>query len=72
MRRVAIALLAGLAVVVLLLPASGIDTIPPQCHSIFGYNVPCEGRPWLAVALGAVTAGVVWLVLGLMDSLRAA
>ena len=67
MRRLAIALLAGFAVLVLLFPASGIDPIPPQCFSVFGYNVPCEARPWPAIAVGAATTAVVWLVLGLMD-----
>lgn len=70
MRRGAIALLAGLAAFVLLVPTSGIDTIPPQCRSVFGYNVLCE--EWLAVAVGILTAGVVWLVLGLMDHRKAA
>ena len=67
MRRLAIALLVGSAGLVLLFPASGIDPIPPQCFSVFGYNVPCEAGPWPAIAVGAATAGVVWFVLWLMD-----
>jgi hypothetical protein len=70
MRRLAIALLMGFAVLVLLFPASGIDSIPPQCFSVFGSNVPCEARPWPAIAVGAATAAVVWFVLGLMDRRR--
>lgn len=35
------ALLAGVTVFVLLLPASGQDSDPPECFSVFGYVVPC-------------------------------
>ena len=57
--KVVVALLAGIVVLVLLFPASGIDPLPPQCFSVFGYSVPCGGG--LAVAAGAATAGVVGL-----------
>ena len=66
-RRVLVALLVGFVVLVLLFPASGTDDIPPDCFSFFGYRVPCEARPWPAIAAGAVTAGVVWSVLWLID-----
>jgi len=59
--KVALALLAGLVVLVLLFPGSGVDTLPPQCVSVFGYSVPCAGG--VAVAAGAATAGVVGLLL---------
>lgn len=66
--KVAFGLLAGLVVLVLLFPASGIDPIPPRCFSVFGYTVPCGGG--LAVAAGAVTAGVVGVWLWLRRSRR--
>ena len=50
-RDVAIALLAGLVVLVLLFPASGVDTLPPECFSVFGYTVPCDGWGRWLVAL---------------------
>ncbi len=59
--KVAIALLAGLVVLVLLFPGSGMMSQPPQCLSAFGYSVPCESG--VAVAAGAVTAGIVGLSL---------
>lgn len=59
--KVAMALLAGIVVLVLLLPASGIEPIPPVCYSVFGYTVPCDAG-W-ALAAGAATAGVVGLLL---------
>lgn len=59
--KVAIAVVAGLVALVLLFPGSGIARIPPECYSVFGYNVPCEAG-WALVA-GAATAGVVGLVL---------
>lgn len=59
--KVAMALLAGIAVLVLLLPASGIEPQPPVCYSVFGYTVPCDAG-W-TLAAGAATAGVVgWLL----------
>jgi hypothetical protein len=66
--KVGIALLAGLVVLVLLFPASGILPIPPVCYSMFGYVVPCDA--WVAWAAGAATAAVVGLALWLADRLR--
>jgi integral membrane sensor domain MASE1 len=66
--KVAIALIAGLVVLVLLFPGSGISTLPPECFSAFGYTVPCE--VWPAVAAGAATAVVVGLALWLKDGRR--
>jgi hypothetical protein len=66
--KVAVALLAGLVVLVLLFPASGIEPIPPRCFSVFGYEVPCGGG--LGVATGAATAAVVGLALWLKDRRR--
>lgn len=54
--KVVITLLAGLVVLVLLFPGSGVDTQPPECYSVFGYTVPCEA--WVSWAAGALTAGV--------------
>ena len=59
--RIAVPLLAGLVVWVLLAPFSGVDTLPPQCLSVFGYGVPCGAG--LSSAAGAATAGVFGLAL---------
>jgi hypothetical protein len=59
--KVVVALLAGLAVLVLLFPASGVMPQPPQCFSVFGYSVPCESGA--AIAAGVAAAGVVGLLL---------
>ena len=66
--RIAVSLLAGLVVLVLLFPASGIVPIPPVCFSVFGYSVPCGGG--LAVAAGAATAAGVGLALWLNSRRR--
>lgn len=57
MATVAIALVAGVVAFVLLFPFSGVDTIPPQCLSLFGYGVPCGTG--LSLVVAAATAGVV-------------
>lgn len=67
-RTIVIALLAGLAVLLLLFPASGVDPIPPVCYSILGYVVPCDA--WVAWAAGAATAGLVGLAMWVMDRRR--
>jgi hypothetical protein len=67
-RTIVVALLAGLVVVLLLLPGSGIDRQPPECYSVFGYAVPCDA--WVAWAAGAATAGVVGLALWVLDRRR--
>lgn len=59
--KIAVALLAGLVVLVLLFPGSGTSTLPPECYSAFGYTVPCGGG--LANAAGAAMAGLVGLLL---------
>lgn len=64
-RTIVVALLAGLAVLLLLFPGSGIDRQPPECYSMFGYSVPCGGG--LAVAAGAAMAGFVGLALWVND-----
>ena len=61
--KVTLALLAGLVVLVLLFPASGVDPLPPRCFSVLGYSVPCDA--WVSWAAGAATAGVVGLLLWL-------
>ncbi|CAN5506899.1 hypothetical protein BH20CHL7_BH20CHL7_13350 [soil metagenome] len=65
---IAIALLAGLVVLVLLFPASGIDPIPPQCYSAFGYVVPCADG--LAVGAAIATAAMAGALLWLRDRRR--
>ncbi|MEX0825865.1 MAG: hypothetical protein WD184_03775 [Acidimicrobiia bacterium] len=57
--RIIFPLVAGLVVLVLLLPWSGIDPFPPECYSILGYVVPCGGG--FAPASAIATAFVVWL-----------
>lgn len=59
--KIVVAVLAGFIVLLLLFPASGVDTQPPVCYSIFNYTVPCEA--WVAWAAAALTAGIVgiWL-----------
>lgn len=59
--KLAVALLAGLVVILLLFPASGVDSGPPVCRAMVGYKVPCEA--WVAWAAAAATAGIVafWL-----------
>ncbi len=60
-RTMAVALVAGFAVLLLLFPASGIDPLPPVCYSLFGYVVPCDA--WVAWAAATATAGLVGLAL---------
>lgn len=54
-----VAILAGLLVLLLLFPASGVDSDPPVCRSMLFYVVPCDR--WVAPLAGAVTAGLVGL-----------
>lgn len=56
-----VALLAGFAVLLALFPASGVDTQPPVCRSMFFYEVPCSG--WVAPLAAVTTAGLVGLAL---------
>ena len=60
-------LLVGLGVLVLLFPASGVDSDPPVCRSVFFYVVPCEA--WIAWAAGAAAASLIGLALW-VDSRR--
>lgn len=59
--RIALSILAGVVVLVLLAPASGADTLPPQCWAMLGYSVPCGSA--LSLAAGAATAGIIGLAL---------
>jgi hypothetical protein len=59
--KLAIVVLAGLIVLVLLLPVSGVDTLPPECYSVFGYTVPCGSG--ISVAAGAAAAAIIGLLL---------
>jgi hypothetical protein len=61
--RIAVPLLAGLAVLALLAPFSRVDTLPVQCLSVFDYEVSCGAGQ--SVAAGAASAGVVGLALWL-------
>jgi hypothetical protein len=63
-RGVGVAVLSAVAVaglvLLLLFPASGIDRLPPECYSVFGYVVPCGVGLSLVLALaGAVAGGAV-------------
>lgn len=54
------AVVAGILLYLLLVPASGIDRDPPECYSTFGYVVPCGAGLSLGFALAAaVIAGAV-------------
>jgi hypothetical protein len=67
--KVAVALVAGLVVLLLLFRSGGVDSQPPVCSSIFNlYAVPCEG--WVAPAAAAATAALVFAVLWLIDRRR--
>ena len=60
--KVALAVGAGLVVFAALFEWGGVVTTdPPICFGMFWYHVPCGG--WPAVAAGALTAGVVGLLL---------
>lgn len=68
--KVAIALGAGIVVLLLLFRSGGVDSQPPVCSSIFNlYSVPCEG--WVAPAAGLATAAVVAIALWLKDRRQA-
>ncbi len=60
---IVIALVAGFVALLLLFPASGVDTLPPECYSMFGYVVPCDA--WVAWVAGAGVAGLAGLGLSL-------
>lgn len=66
--KIALALLAGLVVLVLLYPAVIVDTLPQQCSSMVGLGAPCDAG--LAFPGGAATAGIVGLLLWLRDRRR--
>jgi hypothetical protein len=66
--KVAVALLAGIVVLVLLYPANIADTIPQQCFSMVGLGAPCDAG--LAVPVGAATAAIACLLLWLRDRRR--
>ncbi len=67
--KVAIALGAGIVVLLLLVRSGGVDSQPPVCSSIFNwYSVPCEG--WVAPAAAAATAAIVGMALWWRDGRR--
>ncbi len=54
------AVAVGILVLLLLFPASGVDTQPPECYSAFGYVVPCgDGLSFGLALAGAVAVGTV-------------
>lgn len=65
--KVAVALLAGIVMVVALVPTSGAG---PFCYSLLAIRVPCEGE--LGFAAGALTAGVIGLALWLNQNIAVA
>jgi hypothetical protein len=56
---IAVALLAGLAMLLPLVPSGRADTQPPECWAYLFYPVPCD--LWVAPLVGALTAGLVGL-----------
>lgn len=67
-KTIVAALLTGLVVLLLLFPASGVDSDPPVCRSMFFYVVPCEA--WVAWAAAAGAAGLVALTMWANDRRR--
>jgi hypothetical protein len=61
---VALAVLAGVVVLVVLFPGSGVDSLPPRCFAFVGYEVPCAGA--VAPLAGAGTAVLVFVALRLV------
>ncbi len=59
---------AGFVVVLLLFPAYGIDTDPPQCFSTFDYSVPCGVG--LSFSLGLIVTVAAWLGLHFLSRPR--
>ena len=55
------ALLSGLLTLLILVPASGIDSDPPVCRAMLSSIVPCEG--WVAPLAAIATAVAVGIVL---------
>lgn len=60
---VALAFLAAIVALLALAPFSGVDTLPPRCFALAGYDVSCSSEPALAVAAAVGAAAVVGLVL---------
>ncbi len=62
---VLVATLAAVGVLLLLFPASGVDSDPPVCRAILPYVVPCQGwvAPLLAAATAVLVAFVLWRVI---------
>jgi hypothetical protein len=56
-----VALLSSLLVLLILFPASGVDSDPPVCRAMLYYVVPCER--WIAPLAAIVTAAAVGLAL---------
>ena len=50
---------AGLVALLLLFPASGVQTDPPECSAMLFYVVPCEA--WVAPLAGVAVAGLIGL-----------
>ena len=67
---IVVALVAGLVVLLLLFPASGVDKDPPVCRSMFFYVVPCEA--WIAWTAAGAAAGLVGPALWVNGRRRAA
>lgn len=56
-----VALLSGLLVLLILFPASGVDSDPPVCRAMLFYVVPCES--WIAPLVAIATAVAVGIAL---------
>lgn len=57
---VVIAVLLAVVVVLALLPTRGVDTQPPVCWALGGYEVPCSQAPaWGSGAIVLILGGLV-------------
>lgn len=64
MTTVVSAIALAVVVVLLLLPTSGVDTQPPVCWAMGGYEVTCSEAPaWGTAAMIVIVGGLVaWRV----------
>jgi hypothetical protein len=63
--RIAIALVAGLVILVLFFPLSRADVLPVECSSAVGLAVTCDAA--LSLAAAAATVGILGALLWLRN-----